>query len=113
MKRIRKSLNHVGPIKGKNRLPAKNGRGPLVKNGHAKLLDEPLSAKKSLSPAGDIAALENYWHSDPRWQGVTRSYTAEKVLRLRGTMKLEHTIADQMSHKLWDLLHTEPFVPAL
>jgi isocitrate lyase len=45
--------------------------------------------------------------------GVLRSYTADKVLRLRGTMKIEHTIADKMSRKLWHLLNNEPFVPTL
>src|SRR5438477_197062 len=61
----------------------------------------------------EIRALENGWRSDPRWRGVVRSYKAEQVLRLRGTMKIEHTIADQMSRKLWRLLQTEPYVNAL
>ena len=61
----------------------------------------------------EIRALENGWRSDPRWRGVVRSYKAEQVLRLRGTMKIEHTIAGQMSHKLWRLLQTEPYVQAL
>ncbi len=113
MKHNRKSLNGVRAPKSKNRLLPKTSRGPVLENGHVKLLEDSLTVKSGLIPAGDIAALENHWHSDPRWQGVTRSYTAEKVLRLRGTMKVEHTIADKMSRKLWDLLHTEPFVPAL
>jgi len=61
----------------------------------------------------DIRTLENYWRNDPRWRGVTRNYSAEKVLRLRGTVKIEHTIADQMSRKLWGLLSREPYVNAL
>src|SRR5439155_1537705 len=61
----------------------------------------------------EIRTLENYWRNDPRWRGVTRNYTAEKVLRLRGTIKIEHTLADEMSRKLWDLLKTEPYVNAL
>jgi isocitrate lyase len=61
----------------------------------------------------EIRALENYWRNDPRWRGVTRNYSAEKVLRLRGSIKVEHTIADQMSRKLWKLLNSEPYVNAL
>src|SRR6185295_6541166 len=53
------------------------------------------------------------WRTDPRWRGVIRNYTAEKVLRLRGSLKIEHTIAERMSRKLWHLLTTEPFVNAL
>ena len=73
----------------------------------------PEVATRGSISIGEIHALENYWHSDPRWQGVARTYTAEKVLRLRGTLKIEHTLADKMSRKLWDLLHTETYVPAL
>jgi len=61
----------------------------------------------------EIRTLENYWRNDPRWRGVTRNYTAEKVLRLRGSVKIEYTIADQMSRKLWGLLKSEPYVNAL
>jgi isocitrate lyase len=62
---------------------------------------------------GKIGALEYHWRNDPRWRGVVRPYTAEKVLRLRGTLEIEHTIADKMSRKLWDLLHTGPYINAL
>jgi len=78
--------------------------GHAAGNGHA---------RRSLIPTGEIHALENEWRSNPRWCGVTRRYTAEKVLRLRGTMKIEHTIAYRMSRKLWRLLHAEPYVNAL
>src|SRR5262249_18615677 len=64
-------------------------------------------------PASESQRLHEHWRSDPRWQGVTRPYSAEDVLRLRGTLKIEHTVADQMSRKLWRRLHTEAFVPAL
>ena len=57
--------------------------------------------------------LEQDWRNEPRWRGVVRSYKAEQVLRLRGSMKVEHTIADQMSRKLWRLMQTEPYVNAL
>src|SRR5262245_64496106 len=61
----------------------------------------------------DALALEAEWRHAPRWEGVTREYSVDQVLRLRGTMQIEHTIADQMSRKLWDRLHTEDFVNAL
>jgi len=61
----------------------------------------------------EIRELDNYWRNDPRWRGITRNYSAEKVLRLRGSVKVEHTIADQMSRKLWKLLNSEPYVNAL
>jgi isocitrate lyase len=76
----------------------------IARNGHA---------KRDLIPIGEVRVLEHEWRTHPRWRGVTRGYNAEKVLRLRGTMKIEHTIADRMSRKLWHLLHTEPYVNAL
>ena len=90
----------------------------LSRNGHAvsPQLSSPIGERKikpSLIPFDEISALENYWRRHPRWRGVTRNYSAEKVLRLRGTVKIEHTIADRMSRKLWDLVQTEPYVNAL
>jgi isocitrate lyase len=80
------------------------------KNGHLPLNG---SRKRALISTGEIQALENYWRNDPRWRGVTRNYSAEKVLQLRGTLKIDYTIADQMSRKLWRHLKTEPYVNAL
>ncbi|MEC3608197.1 isocitrate lyase [Bacillus glycinifermentans] len=56
--------------------------------------------------------LEESWQ-DERWNGITRPYKAEDVIRLRGSLKIEYTIARRGSEKLWRLLHTEDFVPAL
>ena len=53
------------------------------------------------------------WTNNPRWAGVTRSYSAEEVVRLRGTIAVEHSIARQGAEKLWKSLHNEPFVNAL
>ncbi len=64
-------------------------------------------------PDEEVQALEAYWRNDPRWRGVTRGYNGEKVFRLRGTMTIEHTIADRMSRKLWQRLQTEPYINAL
>jgi len=58
-------------------------------------------------------ALEKAWKSEKRWKGIERPYSAEKVLALRGSMKIEYTIATAMAKKLWDLLHTEDFVNSL
>ena len=59
------------------------------------------------------AALQKEWSSNPRWKGITRSYTACDVVRLRGSLKIEHTLARRGAEKLWDLLNGEPFVNAL
>ena len=69
--------------------------------------------KRVLIPAEDVRALQQHWRTDPRWRGITRNYTAEKVLGLRGTLKIEYTIADRMSRKLWRLMNTIPYVNAL
>jgi len=69
--------------------------------------------KADLITTEEIRTLENYWRNDPRWRGIIRNYSAEKVLLLRGTVKIEHTIADKMSRKLWTLLNTEPYINAL
>ena len=53
------------------------------------------------------------WARDPRWQGVERPYGAEDVLRLRGTVQIEHTLARLGAERLWNLLGAEDYVPAL
>jgi len=60
-----------------------------------------------------IAALQQDWDTNPRWKGVTRTYTAEDVIRLRGSLQIEHTLAKRGAEKLWDLVNNEPFVNAL
>ncbi len=53
------------------------------------------------------------WANNPRWKGVERPYTAADVLRLRGSIHIEHTLARLGAERLWELLHTEPYVHAL
>ncbi len=53
------------------------------------------------------------WHEDPRWNGIERPYTPDDVLRLRGTVQIEHTLARLGAQRLWQLLHDEPYVAAL
>ncbi|MFT0547969.1 isocitrate lyase [Allopusillimonas ginsengisoli] len=61
----------------------------------------------------EIRALQRTWAEDPRWQGIKRGYGAEEVVRLRGSVMVEHTLARRGAEKLWDLLHTEPFINSL
>ncbi|CAM8619818.1 AceA Isocitrate lyase [Oxalobacteraceae bacterium] len=60
-----------------------------------------------------IQALNKDWAENPRWKGIKRYYTAEEVVNLRGSVQIDHTLAKRGSEKLWNLLHTEPFVNAL
>ena len=60
-----------------------------------------------------IQALTKDWAENPRWKNVKRNYSAEDVVRLRGSINIEHTLAMRGAEKLWGLLHTEPFVNAL
>src|SRR6201981_2705286 len=53
------------------------------------------------------------WANGPRWKGITRPYSASDVVRLRGTIHIEHSLARLGAERLWGLLHTEPFVPTL
>jgi isocitrate lyase len=57
--------------------------------------------------------LRKDWKENPRWKGVTRPYAPEDVLRLRGTVDLEYSLARQGAEKLWKYLHEKPFVNAL
>ncbi|MFC7322000.1 isocitrate lyase [Halobacillus campisalis] len=60
-----------------------------------------------------IENLRDEWENKERWNGVTRPYNAEEVIRLRGSMDIEHTLAKKGSEKLWKLLHEEDYVHAL
>jgi isocitrate lyase len=53
------------------------------------------------------------WDSNPRWQGVERPYSPEDVIRLRGVIQEEHTLARHGAERLWGLLHDEDYVNAL
>jgi isocitrate lyase len=61
----------------------------------------------------DIARIKKDWTENPRWKGIQRGYTAEDVVRLRGTVQIEHTLARRGAEKLWKLMQAEPFVGAL
>jgi isocitrate lyase len=59
------------------------------------------------------ANLRVEWETDPRWADIKRTYTAEDVIRLRGSITEEHTLARRGAERLWELLHTEDAVRAL
>src|SRR4051794_896561 len=61
----------------------------------------------------DVVKLEKEWTTHPRWKSIKRGYTPEAVIRLRGSLAIEHTLAKRGAEKLWNLVHTEPFVNAL
>ncbi len=57
--------------------------------------------------------LQQEWADDPRWRGIERRYTAEDVIRLRGSVTTEHTLARRGAERLWRQMHELPFVNAL
>src|SRR5437868_13004849 len=63
-------------------------------------------AMKASTPTRDF-------NSDPRWKGITRPYSAQDVERLRGSIRVEHTLARMGAERLWELLQSEAYVPAL
>ena len=62
---------------------------------------------------GKLQNLEADWKMNPRWAGIERPYGPQDVERLRGSVHVEHTLARLGSERLWNLLHSEPYVPAL
>ncbi len=60
-----------------------------------------------------LEAIKRHWSEDDRWQGVRRPYSAEEVIRYRGSMMIEHTLARRGAERLWKLMHTEDYVHAL
>jgi isocitrate/methylisocitrate lyase len=69
------------------------------------------------SPEGlrkqSVEALKRHWAEDPRWKGVRRPYSAEEVVRYRGSVPVEYTLARRGAEKFWKLMHTESYVHAL
>src|SRR5260370_6024279 len=55
----------------------------------------------------------SYWANDPRWSGITRPYSYSDVVRLRGSIQIEYTLARLGAERLWNLMHTDDYVPAL
>jgi isocitrate lyase len=61
----------------------------------------------------EIADLEKEWKTSPRWKGILRPYTAEKVVQLRGSLHIDQTLAKLGAKKLWNLFEKEPFIRAM
>src|SRR5919205_646718 len=61
----------------------------------------------------DHVALEKEWATNERWHGITRGYTAEDVVKLRGSVEIKYTLAERGAKRFWKLLHSEHYVPAL
>jgi len=60
-----------------------------------------------------IKALEQDWKTNPRWEGITRPYSAEEVVKLSGSYQIDYTLARLGAERLWNLLHSDDYVAAL
>ncbi|MCU1246040.1 MAG: isocitrate lyase [Acidobacteria bacterium] len=67
----------------------------------------------AVKPEEPKTTIERDWENNPRWDGITRDYTAEDVLRLRGSIAIQYTLAELGAERLWELLASEPFVSSL
>ncbi len=68
---------------------------------------------RTLTLEAAAAAIWEDWTENARWRGVRRDYSAEEVVRLRGTVRIEYTLAQRGAEKLWRLLQERPWVGAL
>ncbi len=75
------------------------------RNGHGQNIEDRILK--------EARALRKEWERDPRWSGVQRDYDAEDVIRLRGSIPVDHTIAEIASRKLWRMLNSRDYVQAL
>ena len=66
-----------------------------------------------LKAVRDSKHIEKQWESSERWSGIRRDYSAEDVLRLRGSIEIKYTLAEMGAERLFQLLHSEPYVSAL
>src|SRR5947208_6090567 len=82
-------------------------------NGHSKHGMNGHSRSKHAMNAYYAAELATEWKENTRWEGITRPYSAEDLIRMRGSVKIEYTLASLGVERLWNLLHTEPYVAAL
>ena len=65
------------------------------------------------SRSEEAKKLQKEWSENTRWSNIKRGYSAEDVVKLRGSIQVEHTLATRGSEKLWNLVNNEPFVNAL
>ena len=86
-------------------------RGGTERDHQPERLERLAQGRRDQQP--DAAALAAEWSADPRWAGVQRTYSADDVIRLRGSVQEEHTLARIGAERLWSLLHSEPYVNTL
>jgi len=67
----------------------------------------------TLQQEEEVRDLERSWKEDERWHGISRLYSAAQAVRLRGSIRIEHTIAKLMSQKFWQMLKEEPYIHVL
>ncbi len=60
-----------------------------------------------------IQQLQTDWDNNPRWEGITRPYSAEEVIKLRGSVEIEYTLAKNAAKKMWHRLKTQDFLAGL
>src|SRR6266700_1362256 len=77
------------------------------------IMDATWKGPMTMMNSQHVAELTRQWENDSRWNGIKRSYSAEDVLRLRGSVQVEYTLARLGAERLWALLHSEPYVAAL
>ena len=91
-----------------------NGNGHTAKPLTSYAMEHPMNEQERVAQYSLAqAAMKQDWTTNTRWQGVERPYTPEDVLRLRGSIHIEHTLARMGAERLWDLLHTDPYINAL
>jgi len=84
-------------------------RAPKLKAVSNLPLQEPRMSSREL----EAQKLQKDWSESPRWRGIKRGYSADDVVRLRGSSPVEYSLARRGADKLWRLLHEEPFVNSL
>jgi isocitrate lyase len=72
-----------------------------------------MSSNGTNKPNGRTKHSHADWDCNPRWAGITRPYSYDDVLRLRGTIQIEYTLARLGAERLWNLMHSDAYVPAL
>jgi isocitrate lyase len=93
----------MAPIRAANDRPHGKSFGTDFSNPEERMTARELEAQR----------LQKDWNESPRWKGIKRGYTAEDVVRLRGSVQVEHTLARRGAEKLWRLINEESFVNAL
>ncbi|HLL79700.1 MAG TPA: hypothetical protein VKT25_09385, partial [Ktedonobacteraceae bacterium] len=88
-----------------------NGNG--YSNGNSKTTMNGLSNGRTSFSGPSATELEANWKGNLRWRGINRPYSGKDVVRLRGSIQIEHTLAKLGAERLWNLLQSEPYVAAL